>query len=1117
MPLTLKSKLILLCAALVAIPLLVNTTANTLLFRSQAAHLGAHLKDVLAENGMMHLSHILENNHTQVASLIKQTETDAQRLAASSNLEGYIGSKAGTNETVTKLAKERVFAEIGRFFDMLEARQNAVKQKLDSDLRLALTVTERYGTVTMTDVPYPWKATNEVTGETQSIKLPHLQFGFKLFTPSDSFDQTLLVVDDVKAITGSDCTLFQRMNEKGEMLRVGSSLAKAENVRNIASFIPEKDASGHPNPVIQALRHGESYHTREKKAGEWYQSVFKPLVDPNNEVIGALAITMLEKDGKGLQDAIALARLGASGIFFVLDKAGTIIAHPDRALVGKNVKDLPQGSLIAQADAKAREVGKAFMSSTSAEGASTIVAAVEFPDYEWVILGVCAWDDLAGDAQMAYWEGFRAEVEALWKVATVKTAYGERHLYSQLRYLDEQGREILKFVDGAFAMDLQDKSETSWFQAVQKAYGVVNTGVVMAENTGKPEMRVVVPLRTAGALTGAVALNLDWSVPTELVAAKIYGKTGYSFVTNQNGVVVSHPKYSLADQVNATDDRYGALAQLMRKALSGEKGSGAYEFEGIQKFMVFKPLQLGDVNYVVGTTIAQHELMETAKDVERNLLEGQRQSLKWALGIALAMLAVGILLAVVFGRRVADPLVKTVSGLSEGAEQVAGASCQVSALSQKLAEGAATQAASLEETSSALEQMAAMTRQNAQSTSLADTIVRGSGQDLVEAQKAMETLIEAINDIAQASLETQKIIKNIDEIAFQTNLLALNAAVEAARAGEAGAGFAVVADEVRNLAMRAAREAKNTSQIIGRTVQKVSFANEAAEKVSQAFAKVAQGATKIEQLVSEIATASHEQADGIEQVNRAVADMDQVVQQNAANAEEFASASEELSAQAQRVREYVEQLAKVAGVTVSQGDAGARDEAPFLARGGSEKATLSQAHALGASQSPPALLGPESQLGSSMHGVDPLAKSSRPKARLVWTQDYSVAHAHIDAQHQKLFRMVENLSKAMAADQGQTVISRLLRELVDYAATHFAYEEGAMEQAHYPDVAAHRVAHQKLTSTLEEIARQFENGDASTKCEVMHFLENALRKHILSVDKKYAPYLRSNRKREMAA
>src|SRR3989339_284928 len=90
-----------------------------------------------------------------------------------------------------------------------------------------------------------------------------------------------------------------------------------------------------------------------------------------------------------------------------------------------------------------------------------------------------------------------------------------------------------------------------------------------------------------------------------------------------------------------------------------------------------------------------------------------------------------------------------------------------------------------------------------------------------DANHTMQRLTESMHDISNASAETQKIVKTIDEIAFQTNLLALNAAVEAARAGEAGAGFAVVADEVRNLAMRAAESARTTSNLIEGTVQKV--------------------------------------------------------------------------------------------------------------------------------------------------------------------------------------------------------------------------------------------------------------------------------------------------------
>jgi methyl-accepting chemotaxis protein len=165
-----------------------------------------------------------------------------------------------------------------------------------------------------------------------------------------------------------------------------------------------------------------------------------------------------------------------------------------------------------------------------------------------------------------------------------------------------------------------------------------------------------------------------------------------------------------------------------------------------------------------------------------------------------------------------------------------------------------------------------------------------------------------MNEISQASEETAKIIKTIDEIAFQTNLLALNAAVEAARAGEAGAGFAVVADEVRNLAMRAADAAKNTANLIEGSVKKIKSGSEIVARTNEAFGKVAQGAKKESELVGEIAAASQEQSQGIEQINKTVSEMEKVIQKNAANAEESASAAEEMSSQAHQMKGFVSEL-----------------------------------------------------------------------------------------------------------------------------------------------------------------------------------------------------------------
>ncbi|HQN17662.1 MAG TPA: methyl-accepting chemotaxis protein, partial [Syntrophobacteraceae bacterium] len=232
--------------------------------------------------------------------------------------------------------------------------------------------------------------------------------------------------------------------------------------------------------------------------------------------------------------------------------------------------------------------------------------------------------------------------------------------------------------------------------------------------------------------------------------------------------------------------------------------------------------------------------------------------------------------------------------------------------------------ASLEETSSALEEVTSMTKQNADNAIQANRLMMESSTIVNQANQTMADLTTSMNEISRASEETQKIIKTIDEIAFQTNLLALNAAVEAARAGEAGAGFAVVADEVRNLAMRAAEAAKNTAALIEGTVRKIKEGNQLVEKTNQDFQQVSASVTKSGELVGEIAAASQEQAQGIGEVNTAVAEMDKVVQQNAANAEESAAAAEEMNAQAEQMKEYVGELVKLVGSTDSRAKGSSR-------------------------------------------------------------------------------------------------------------------------------------------------------------------------------------------------
>ena len=130
-------------------------------------------------------------------------------------------------------------------------------------------------------------------------------------------------------------------------------------------------------------------------------------------------------------------------------------------------------------------------------------------------------------------------------------------------------------------------------------------------------------------------------------------------------------------------------------------------------------------------------------------------------------------------------------------------------------------------------------------------------------------------------------------------------------------------------------------------------------------------------------------------------------------------------------------------------------------------------------------------------------------AIMTWTDALSVNIKEIDDQHQKLINMVNQLHVAMLKGEGKTVVGPILTELTAYTVYHFSTEEGYMQKYSYPSMQTHRLEHQKFVQKVGDFKSQYDGGIIGLSNEVMLFLSDWLKDHILGTDKKFAPYFNS--------
>ncbi|RJP30471.1 MAG: methyl-accepting chemotaxis protein [Candidatus Omnitrophota bacterium] len=324
------------------------------------------------------------------------------------------GLRDKVNIELDQLGREETAKIAKDVYLMCRTQHETLMQKLHGDINVARDRLQTAGDISFAEEKITWNAINQYSKNSSQVQLSKMMVGDQWLGQNYDSKTSSLIVDEVKKLVGGTCTIFQRMNSAGDMLRVCTNVQSADGSRAIGTYIPAVNPDGKTNPVIASVLKGEAYYGQAFVVNAMYLAGYEPIFNSAREVIGILYVGVPQDEELNLRKGIMDIIVGKTGYVFVLggkgDARGNYIISMGGVRDGENIwsakdtdgnlfiQELIQKGLKTQ-DGAADFVRYPWQNEGESFARMKVTAVTYFEPWDWII-GAGTYVDDYRDAQL---------------------------------------------------------------------------------------------------------------------------------------------------------------------------------------------------------------------------------------------------------------------------------------------------------------------------------------------------------------------------------------------------------------------------------------------------------------------------------------------------------------------------------------------------------------------------------------------------------------------------------------------------------------------------------------------------------------------------------------------